>query len=110
MRLHTSSPDLEIQHRSAEVNGISVHYVEVRTGPAGRSPARPPRNVVPTRILFERMNAEVARGHRFFIFNNVPDLPEALIAGEEELWLPFIFSTWCYNPELFTPDEIAVYV
>jgi len=65
---------------------------------------------IPTRIIFERMNAEVARGHWFFIFNNVPDLPEALIAGREEIWLRFIFSSWCYNPELFTPDELAVYV
>jgi pimeloyl-ACP methyl ester carboxylesterase len=56
------------------------------------------------------MNAEVARGHWFFIFNNVPDLPEALIAGREEIWLRFIFSSWCYNPELFTPEEMAVYV
>ena len=65
---------------------------------------------IPTRTIFERMNAEVARGHWFFIFNNVPDLPEALIAGREETWLRFIFSSWCYNPELFTPEEIAVYV
>lgn len=64
----------------------------------------------PTRVIFERMNAEIARGHWFFIFNNVPDLPEALIAGREEIWLRFIFSSWCYNPELFTPEEIGVYV
>jgi pimeloyl-ACP methyl ester carboxylesterase len=24
--------------------------------------------------------------------------------------LRFIFSSWCYNPELFTPEEIAVYL
>jgi haloacetate dehalogenase len=65
---------------------------------------------IPTRIIFERMNAEIARGHWFFIFNNVPDLPEALISGREEVWLRFIFSSWCYNPELFTPEERAVYV
>lgn len=65
---------------------------------------------IPTRIIFERMNADIARGHWFFIFNNVPDLPEALITGREEIWLRFIFSSWCYNPELFSPDELAVYV
>jgi haloacetate dehalogenase len=65
---------------------------------------------IPTRIIFERMSAEIARGHWFFIFNNVPDLPEALISGREEVWLRFIFSSWCYNPELFTPEELAVYV
>jgi hypothetical protein len=25
---------------------------------------------IPTRIIFERLNAEVARGHWFLIFNN----------------------------------------
>ena len=65
---------------------------------------------IPTRIIFERMNAEIARGHWFFIFNGVLDLPEALITGREEIWLRFIFSSWCYNPELFTPEELAVYV
>jgi haloacetate dehalogenase len=65
---------------------------------------------IPTRIIFHRMNAEVARGHWFFIFNNVPDLPEALITGREEIWLRFIFWQWTYDPELFTPEELAVYV
>ena len=65
---------------------------------------------IPSRIIFERMDAKVAHGHWFFIFNNVPDLPEALITGREEVWLRFIFSSWCYNPELFTPEGLAVYV
>jgi haloacetate dehalogenase len=65
---------------------------------------------IPTRIIFQRMNAEVARGHWFFIFNNVPDLPEALISGREEIWLRYIFSSWCYNPQLFSGEEIAEYV
>jgi haloacetate dehalogenase len=65
---------------------------------------------IPTRIIFQRMNAEVARGHWFFIFNNVPDLPEALISGKEEIWLRYIFSSWCYNPQLFSGEEIAEYV
>jgi haloacetate dehalogenase len=65
---------------------------------------------IPTRVIFERMDAEIARGHWFFIFNNVPDLPEALITGREEIWLRFIFARWCYNPDLFTDEEIAEYV
>ncbi len=65
---------------------------------------------IPTLTIFERMDARTARGHWFFLFNNVHDLPEALITGREEIWLRFIFSSWCYNPELFTPEEIATYV
>jgi hypothetical protein len=38
------------------------------------------------------MNAETARGHWFFIFNQVPDLPEALIQGNEETWLRYIIE------------------
>lgn len=64
---------------------------------------------IPTRVIFERMDAEIARGHWFFIFNNVPDLPEALITGREGIWLRFIFSRWCYNPEALSADVLAVY-
>lgn len=64
---------------------------------------------IPTLVIYESMNSAIARPHWFFIFNNVPDLPEALISGREEVWLRFIFSTWTYNPELFSPEEIAVY-
>ena len=64
---------------------------------------------IPTLTIFERMDARIARAHWFFLFNNIFDLPEALIAGREEIWLRFIFSTWCYNPEVFTNKEIATY-
>ncbi len=65
---------------------------------------------IPTLTIFEKMNATVARSHWFFLFNNVHDLPEALITGREEVWLRFIFSSWCYNPELLTREDIATYV
>ena len=65
---------------------------------------------VPTRVIFEKMDAAVARGHWFFIFNQVTDLPEALIQGREEIWLRFIFSSWTYDPECLTDEEILTYV
>ncbi|MGI4831022.1 MAG: alpha/beta fold hydrolase [Janthinobacterium lividum] len=65
---------------------------------------------IPTRTIFTRMDANIAKLHWFFIFNNVRDLPEALITDREEIWLRYIFSTWCFNPELFTDDEIREYV
>jgi haloacetate dehalogenase len=64
---------------------------------------------VPTRVIFERMDAEIARGHWFFIFNQVPDLPEALIAGREDIWLRFILQGWTYDPECLTPDDLTAY-
>lgn len=54
---------------------------------------------IPTRIVFESMNGRggdfglkvspgaLAKGYWFFLFNQVMDLPEALITGREEIWL-----------------------
>jgi pimeloyl-ACP methyl ester carboxylesterase len=42
---------------------------------------------VPTRIVAREMNAKVAREYWFFMFHQIPNLPEALIAGREEIWL-----------------------
>ncbi len=65
---------------------------------------------IPTRLVFNSTNAVVARKYWFFFFNQVPDLPEALIAGKEDIWLRHFYSTWSYNPEMLSDEEIAVYV
>jgi hypothetical protein len=55
------------------------------------------------------MNARIAYGHWFFIFNAVSDLPETLISGREDIWLRFIFHRWCYNPEALDDEALGVY-
>jgi pimeloyl-ACP methyl ester carboxylesterase len=65
---------------------------------------------VPTRIVAREFNAAVARSYWFFIFNQVPDLPEALIAGREDVWLRHLFSDWCYNPLAIDGDAFRTYV
>ncbi|MFF4717406.1 alpha/beta fold hydrolase [Streptomyces eurythermus] len=66
---------------------------------------------IPTRIIAETYDVRLARqGYWFFTFLGVPDLPEALIAGREETWLTHFYRSWSYNPDMLTPDEIAVYV
>ena len=40
---------------------------------------------VPTRIVARSMNAQTARAYWFFFFHLVPELPETLIAGKEDL-------------------------
>ena len=66
---------------------------------------------IPTRIIFKAMDAAKAKGHWFFIFNQVRDgLPEALIAGKEEIWLRYMFSHWSYDPTFLKDEELAVYV
>ena len=64
---------------------------------------------IPTLTIFEKMDAEIARGHWFFIFNTVPDLPEALIQGREEIWLRYILQGWTYDPEALTPEDLVAY-
>ena len=40
----------------------------------------------------------------------VPNLPEALIAGREEIRLRHFFDQWSHNPQLMTPEDITEYV
>jgi len=65
---------------------------------------------VPTRIVAREFDAEKAKAYWFFTFNLVPDLPEALITGREDLWLRHLFSDWCYNPHTISGDAFDTYV
>ncbi len=75
---------------------------------------------IPTRIVFETMSGrptgtdispgQMAKGYWFFNFNQIVDLPEALITGREEIWLRHWLSSWSYNRELFSDEEVAEYV
>ncbi|MET0320542.1 MAG: alpha/beta hydrolase [Duganella sp.] len=65
---------------------------------------------VPTRIVAREFSPQLANSYWFFIFNQVPDLPEALIAGREDLWLRHLFSDWCYNPLAISGEAFDTYV
>jgi haloacetate dehalogenase len=65
---------------------------------------------VPTRIVVREFSARTARAYWFFIFHQVPDLPEALIAGREDIWLRTFFSDWTYDPHAISGDDFEVYV
>ena len=65
---------------------------------------------VPTRIVARNMNAQTAKAYWFFLFHLVPDLPEVLIAGRENLWLRHFFSDWCYNPQTISGEAFETYV
>ena len=43
-------------------------------------------------LIFDSMNAEIVREHWFFIFNQLPDLPEALIHDKELLFIYHIYT------------------
>lgn len=65
---------------------------------------------IPTRVVFNETNSALARKYWFFYFQQVPDLPEALVEGREEIFLRHFFSSWCYDPEALSDEEVAVYV
>jgi haloacetate dehalogenase len=65
---------------------------------------------VPTRIVAERLNAQIAKAYWFFLFHQVPDLPEALIAGNERAWLRYFFTDWCYDPTAISGEAFEEYV
>jgi haloacetate dehalogenase len=66
---------------------------------------------IPTRVVAQTYDVAKARaGYWFFTFLGVPDLPEALIAGNEEIFLTHFYRSWSYNPEMLSAEEIAVYV
>jgi haloacetate dehalogenase len=65
---------------------------------------------VPTRIVARSVDAQIARAYWFFFFHLVPDLPETLIDGREDLWLRHFFSDWCYNPHTISGKDFEIYV
>ncbi len=65
---------------------------------------------VPTRIVAREMKAKVAREYWFFMFHQIHDLPEALIAGREDIWLRHFFSDWCHDPSTITGEAFDTYV
>ncbi|UPG83934.1 alpha/beta hydrolase [Luteibacter aegosomatis] len=65
---------------------------------------------VPTRIVAASMNAKVAKAYWFFAFHQVLDLPEALIAGREDVWLRHFFTDWCYDPHTIEGADFEAYV
>jgi pimeloyl-ACP methyl ester carboxylesterase len=65
---------------------------------------------VPTRIVARDFNPIMAKAYWFFIFNQIMDLPEALITGREDLWLSHLFADWSYNPYTISGEAFDTYV
>ncbi|MCE7011987.1 alpha/beta hydrolase [Kibdelosporangium philippinense] len=65
---------------------------------------------IPTLALSRTKNLAAPGLGWFFYFLRVPDLPEALIEGKEEVFLTHFYRGWSYNPEIFSQAELDVYV
>jgi pimeloyl-ACP methyl ester carboxylesterase len=62
---------------------------------------------LPGTSLYDNIKGTDAVFH--FIFHRVPDLPEALIAGREKIYLQHFFDKIAVNSAFLTPQDLEVY-
>jgi haloacetate dehalogenase len=67
-------------------------------------------DIAPTYDVFERTDQHGARARWHWFFHQVPDLPEALTAGREDIYLRHMYRSASLNPAAIEEDAIAEYV
>lgn len=67
-------------------------------------------DIAPTYDVFAQMDQQSARQRWHWLFHLVPDLPEALVAGREEVYLRYLFRAWSLNPAAIEEEAIQEYV
>ncbi|OGK98097.1 MAG: alpha/beta hydrolase [Candidatus Rokubacteria bacterium RIFCSPHIGHO2_12_FULL_73_22] len=67
-------------------------------------------DIAPTYDVFERTDRVSARARWHWFFHQVPDLPEALTAGREDVYLRFLYRSWAWNPAAIEEEAIQEYL
>jgi haloacetate dehalogenase len=67
-------------------------------------------DIAPTYDVFERTDQHSARARWHWFFHQVRDLPEALTAGREDIYLRHCYSSWALNPAAIEEAAIQEYV
>jgi len=67
-------------------------------------------DIAPTYDVFQQMDQHGARARWHWLFHLVPDLPEALTAGREEIYLRYCYKAWALNPAAIEEEAIQEYV
>ncbi|MBI3625846.1 MAG: alpha/beta hydrolase [Candidatus Rokubacteria bacterium] len=67
-------------------------------------------DIAPTYDVFERMDQHGARERWHWFFHQVHDLPEALVAGHEEIYLRYCFRAWSFNPVAVEEEAVQEYL
>jgi haloacetate dehalogenase len=65
-------------------------------------------DIIPTREMWRRMDADLARSTWHWLFHLQPDLPELLVGANPEAYLRFLIDRWAYVP--LPEEDIAEYV
>lgn len=64
---------------------------------------------VPTRIVIESISSPMLKYYWFFYFQQVPDLPEALLHGREHIYVEHLLRTWSSHPGALSDEDIDYY-
>ncbi len=67
-------------------------------------------DVIPTREVLRRMDANVAQGYWHWLLHFLPDLPEALIGDNVERYLQWIFQQWTHRRGALDDAIVAQYI
>ena len=67
-------------------------------------------DIAPTYDVFERTDHVSARGRWHWFFHQVPDLPEALTAGREDVYLRYLYRAWAWNPAAIEEEAVQEYL
>ena len=67
-------------------------------------------DIAPTYDVFATTNQASARVRWHWFFHQVPDLPEALTAGREDIYLRFMYRAWAYDPAAIEEEAVQEYL
>jgi haloacetate dehalogenase len=67
-------------------------------------------DIAPTYDVFAATDQHSARARWHWFFHQVPDLPEALTFGREEIYLRYLYRAWALNPAAIEEDAVQEYV
>lgn len=67
-------------------------------------------DIAPTYDIFARLDQRSVRRVWHWLFHLVPDLPEALTAGREDIYLRYLYKAWAFNPAALEEEAIREYL
>jgi pimeloyl-ACP methyl ester carboxylesterase len=67
-------------------------------------------DIAPTRAMWQRLDAGVAKAYWHWLFHLQPDLPEILAGQNIAAYLGYFYERWTYQRHSLDPDAVAEYV
>jgi pimeloyl-ACP methyl ester carboxylesterase len=67
-------------------------------------------DIIPTREMWRRMDAELGRRYWHWLFHLQPDLPERLAGADVAGYVGYFLERWTHNRHAFTAADVDEYV